>query len=344
MCSDENSLTRTAHFEDTHDRVDKWLTAWSGLSRSRIKSLIDDGQISCDGRVVKKGTAKVIEEAVYKITLPPPEKDRPEPEDIPLDIVYEDDDLLVVNKVAGMTVHPAPGLYSGTLVNALLHHCAGSLSGINGVLRPGIVHRIDKDTSGLLVVAKSDAAHQGLSEQFAAHSVIREYICFVRSAPKPRKGRVETRIARSPSDRKKMAVVKERKKIVRDDGWEDDVREPIGKNAITNYEWLTGYGQEAKQAVGTPIASKVSCRLETGRTHQIRVHMGHIGCPLLGDPVYGKGRAFAGSDEILDGFDRQALHAKTIGFIHPVFGEEMSFDSDMPADMAELEKRLSRLG
>ncbi|KEY97345.1 hypothetical protein AI27_19580, partial [Sphingomonas sp. BHC-A] len=231
-------------------------------------------------------------------------------QDIPLAIVHEDADLIVIDKPAGLVVHPAAGNLDGTLVNALLHHCQGRLSGIGGVARPGIVHRIDKDTSGLLVVAKSDRAHEGLAQQFKAHSIDRLYAAIVYGVPQPAAGTVDSWIGRSDADRKKMAVH----------------REGRGKHAVTHYrtmERLRG-------------AAMVECRLETGRTHQVRVHMAHLGHPLIGDPVYGRERK--GFKSILEtlGFNRQALHAKRLGFIHPVTGEALSFDSKLPADMQEL--------
>jgi 23S rRNA pseudouridine1911/1915/1917 synthase len=226
-----------------------------------------------------------------------------------------------------MTGHPAVGNWSGTLVNARLHHCAGELSGIGGVERPGIVHRIDKDTSGIMVVAKTDRAHQGLSKQFAAHSVERAYLALVRGGPKPKEGRIETRLARSQHDRKKQAVVR-------------DPRSEHGRHAITNYKVLHGYGREAGQPVGSPMASMVECRLLTGRTHQIRVHMAHVGCPLLGDPVYGKTRTFRKitnkDGESLKDFSRQALHATILGFTHPLTKEALRFETKPPADMQRL--------
>ncbi|MEE9347635.1 MAG: RluA family pseudouridine synthase [Robiginitomaculum sp.] len=348
-------LTRIAHFEDVGIRLDRWLANWSGLSRVRVKALMDEGEVRVDGVVELRPRAKILEEAEYTITVPPAQSDTPEPEDIPLTIIYEDEHLLIVHKPAGMTVHPAVGNRNGTLVNALLHHCRdehgeSTLSGIGGVLRPGIVHRIDKDTSGLLVVAKSDQAHQGLSRQFAKHTVERTYICFVRSGPKPREGRIETRLSRSKHDRKKMGVVKERSNadLFR---YGELPESESGKLAITNYKLLKGYGQQPNSAVGTPMASKVQCNLETGRTHQIRVHMGHIGCPLLGDPLYGKQRAFkamkadpeARAKSTLRTFKRQALHAKTLGFIHPITKEPVQFDSEMPEDMVALEAFLGGL-
>ena len=355
MTQTPETLTRTAHHEDSTLRLDRWLANWTGLSRTRVKALMEEGALKVDGEVELRIRAKILEEAEYVLSVPPAESDHPDPEDIPLTIVYEDEHLLVVHKPAGMTVHPAVGNRTGTLVNALLYHCRtddgqSTLSGIGGVLRPGIVHRIDKDTSGLLVVAKSDRAHQGLSKQFAKHTVERTYICVVRSGPKPREGQIETRISRSKHDRKKMGVVKERSNadLFR---YGELPESEAGKIAITNYKLLKGYGQQPNAAVGTPMASKVQCNLETGRTHQIRVHMGHIGCPLLGDPLYGKQRAFKGfkadpdarARSTLTDFKRQALHAKTLGFKHPISKEFMEFNSEMPDDMQRLETFLGGL-
>jgi len=319
---------------DLGERLDRWLAAENAdLSRTRCKALIEAGQLTLDGAPETDPSGKV-RGGEYALTIPAPEAAEPAPEDIPLDILHEDADLIVINKKAGLTVHPAPGAWSGTLVNALLHHCAGELSGIGGVQRPGIVHRLDKDTSGVLVVAKSDAAHQGLSEQFAAHSVERAYIALARKAPSPRAGRIETRIARSPHDRKKMAVVKH-------------PDSEHGKAAITNYRTLETFGQEPGAAAGTPAASALECRLETGRTHQIRVHLTHIGCPILGDPVYGrqatmKKIATPAGEELKD-FRRQALHAAILGFDHPVSGEAMRFETNLPKDMQRLRIFLERL-
>lgn len=325
------------------DRLDKWLALETGLSRSRIQALIQQGHVSLAAQNVQNPAAKIKTDQSYSVIVPPPVDDTPQPENIPLEIAYEDDHLIVVNKPARMTVHPAPGSPSGTLVNALLHHCADSLSGIGGVLRPGIVHRIDKDTSGLLVVAKSDKAHHHLSRQFAKHSVERTYVSFVRGAPKPREGRIESRIARSPHDRKKQAVVK---------GTLGDMEaSDHGRHAVTNYAQIKGYGQQPKASLGTPLISRVECRLETGRTHQIRVHMAHIGCPLLGDPLYGRQRAFktANSEaetalrDAVSALGRQALHAQSLGFIHPVSKDMMRFSADLPSDMAALEAVLEAL-
>lgn len=279
------------------------------LSRERIKTLIVEGQIVSGGRSLNP-SMKVAVGQDYSITLPAPVSLDAVAQDIPLDIVHEDADLIVVDKPAGLVVHPAAGNLDGTLVNALLHHCDGQLSGIGGVARPGIVHRIDKDTSGLLVVAKSDKAHEGLARQFKDHSIDRLYAAIVYGIPTPGTGIVDAWIGRSDADRKEMAVH----------------REGRGKHAVTHYrvmERLRG-------------AAMVECRLETGRTHQVRVHMAHLGHPLIGDPVYGRDRK--GFKSILEtlGFKRQALHAKRLGFIHPVTEEPLAFDSPLPADMQEL--------
>jgi len=327
---------QTATPDDAGTRLDKWLAGWTNLSRTRLRALIETGQVRANGDIVKSPTTKIKDGIEYALLVPPPIDDTPIAENIPLDIVHEDDTLIVVNKPAGMTVHPAPGSRSATLVNALLHHCTGSLSGIGGVMRPGIVHRIDKDTSGLLVVAKTDHAHQFLSKQFAAHTIERRYICLARSAPKPREGQIISRLARSPNDRKKQAVVRGTLGNI-------DVSDH-GRHAITNYKYTKGFGQQVGAALGTPQVSRIECRLETGRTHQIRVHLAHIGCPLLGDPLYGKQRAFLTSKnpneqavaQAVKAFKRQALHAANLGFVHPGTKEMMRFELPLPDDMAEL--------
>ncbi len=336
----ENKISMTATADDHGKRLDKWLANTTELSRSRIQTLMASGAVKILGYSIKNPSQKVLEGQTVSISVPPPLDPVPRAEDIPLDIFFEDDDLLIVNKPAGMTVHPAPGWPSGTLVNALIHHAKDSLSGIGGVARPGIVHRIDKDTSGLLVVAKNDKAHQHLSAQFAKHSVHREYICFVRGQPREKEGRVESRLARSPQNRKKQAVVK--------GTWGNIDASEHGRHAITNYKVTKGFGQKPKAALGTPLASMIECRLETGRTHQIRVHMAHLSCPLLGDPLYGKGRAFMTSknpqeihlNEFMSGFNRQALHARSLGFVHPISGEYLEFNSNLPADLLALQKCL----
>ena len=293
-------------------RLDKVLAETSGLSRERVKALIAAGKVEVAGAVANSPSAKVDENCPYVVHLPPPDDPQASPQDIPLDIVFEDEHLIVVDKPAGMVVHPAAGNPDGTLVNALLHHCAGQLSGIGGVARPGIVHRIDKDTSGLLVVAKSDVAHEGLSAQFADHSIERLYFALVNGVPTPKKGRIEGRIGRSDANRKKMAALPK-----------DSSR---GKHAVTHYNTVKVMD----------ACALVECRLETGRTHQVRVHLTSIGHPLLGDPVYG--RASARIRPLLQqlGFTRQALHAAVLGFVHPVTGDKVRFESQIPADMQEL--------
>lgn len=281
------------------------------LSRERLKALINDGHVRSTGQPIKIGTTiKVATGQSFAITLPAPVALEAQAQDIPLNIVHEDADLIVVDKPAGLVVHPAAGNLDGTLVNALLHHCQGQLSGIGGVARPGIVHRIDKDTSGLLVVAKSDKAHDGLARQFKDHSIQRLYAAIVYGHPQPATGTVDAWLGRSDADRKKMAVH----------------REGRGKHAVTHYRTVERLRD----------AAMVECRLETYRTHQVRVHMHHIGHPLIGDPVYGRERK--GFKSILEtlGFKRQALHAKSLGFIHPVTDERLMFQSALPADMQEL--------
>lgn len=293
-------------------RLDKALADATDLSRERVKGLIADGAVTVDGVTASSASAKVAQWAEFTIDLPPPEPLEAIAQDIPLTIVFEDEQLVVVDKPAGMVVHPAAGNPDGTLVNALLHHCAGKLSGINGVERPGIVHRIDKDTSGLLVVAKSDAAHEGLAKQFADHSITRRYLAICAGHPKASEGTISGRIGRSDANRKKMAVLPE-----------DSSR---GKHAVTHYKVLKRLDH----------CALIECRLETGRTHQVRVHCASIGHPLLGDPVYG--RTPAPLRPLLKGLDfaRQALHAAILGFDHPVTGEYVEFRSKMPADMKEL--------
>lgn len=309
--------------DETGSRLDKLLSGhMPDLSRSRIQTLIKDGcvvRVSPEiERTIKAPSSAVKPGEKYRLQVPEPVDATPQAENIPLSIVFEDEHLVVVNKPAGMVVHPAPGSPEGTLVNALLHHCKGSLSGIGGVIRPGIVHRIDKDTSGLLVVAKHDKAHTGLAEQFAAHTVERRYRAVCKGQPSPPDGRIEGNIGRNVTDRKKMAVVKSG-----------------GKPAVTHYRTLDGY-----QRGGKAIAAHIECRLETGRTHQVRVHMMHIGHPLIGDPLYARSSvpSFVKGDAraVLAGFDRQALHAKSLGFNHPITGQAFKFDSDPPYDFSRL--------
>lgn len=300
----------------TAKRLDSAL-ADGDLSRSRIQQLIKSGMVAYKGKSIIDSDHKVREGEEYVVTIPPPEPALPKAQSMPLNIVYEDDDLLVIDKAAGMVVHPAAGNRDHTMVNALLAHCGDSLSGIGGVARPGIVHRLDKDTSGLMVVAKHDAAHQGLSSQFADRSLSRVYNALVWGAPTPIAGQIEGAIGRHPRDRKKMAVVAHG-----------------GKLAITNYRLIKSYDSGC---------SLVECILATGRTHQIRVHMAHIKHPLVGDPVYGKkGSKIAVGANACTSFSRQALHAAELKFIHPITGKPMKFKADLPDDMRSLLKSLRR--
>ncbi|HEY5409134.1 MAG TPA: RluA family pseudouridine synthase [Caulobacteraceae bacterium] len=304
-------------------RLDKALaTALPQLSRARLQALIHEGRVRRDGLALASASAKALAGA-YEVELPPPEPAEPEPQDIPLSVLYEDASLIVLDKPAGMAAHPAPGTPDRTLVNALLHHCRGSLSGVGGVARPGIVHRLDKDTSGVMVAAKTDAAHAGLSEQFARHDVERVYIALVRGAPHPARGRVETLIGRSPHDRKKMAVLRSG-----------------GRVAITDYVTEKSFGPAER-----PSASRVACRLKTGRTHQIRVHLASRGAPCLGDPLYGSGPPTPAVRAAIEqaGLQRQALHAAVLGFRHPITGETLRFETPLPPDMAALEGLLEGL-
>ena len=307
--SDEQAITGTVV---APGRLDKALAEASRLSRARVQALIVEGAVTVDGRIATSASARVEAGTPFRIALPPPAAPEAEPQDIPLDVVFEDDALIVVNKPAGMVVHPAAGNRDGTLVNALLHHCRGRLSGIGGVARPGIVHRIDKDTSGLLVVAKTDAAHEGLTAQFADHSIARRYLALAVGHPAPPEGTIEGRIGRSDRDRKMMAALPA------------DVTR--GKHAVTHYRTVRAL----------PHATLLECRLETGRTHQVRVHCASIGHPLLGDQTYG--RTPKPLKPLLErlGFARQALHAAELGFRHPATGQTVNFDAPLPADMAEL--------
>ncbi|HXG82173.1 MAG TPA: RluA family pseudouridine synthase [Sphingomicrobium sp.] len=290
-------------------RLDRALAAQvPTMSRERLKVLTKAGNLTRQGKAVRDPATKVKGDERFLLAVPEPEPAHNEPQEIPLRIVFEDEHLLVVDKPAGLVVHPAAGNRDGTLVNALLHHCGPSLSGIGGVARPGIVHRIDKDTSGLLVIAKHDKAHEGLAKQFAAHSIDRRYLAIVTGVPRQANGTVDAPLARSPQNRKKIAI------------------QPKGKRAVTHWQRLEILSD----------AALVECRLETGRTHQVRVHMASIGHPLLGDPVYGRGKA--AHRKLLNQLDfrRQALHAAHLGFIHPVTKGRLSFDSALPSDMQEL--------
>ncbi|MEX1035396.1 MAG: RluA family pseudouridine synthase [Sneathiella sp.] len=302
---------------DDGARLDRLLTAsLADLSRSRIKPLIKDGMVTLEGVPVTDPSRRVRAGEIYDVTVPDATPSEPEPENIPLEIVFEDEHLVVLNKPAGMVVHPAAGNWSGTLVNALLHHCRDSLSGIGGVKRPGIVHRIDKDTSGLMVAAKNDAAHQGLATLFATHDIERRYRAVVWGRVYPASGEIRQSIGRDPHNRKRMAVVTQG-----------------GKTATTRYRLEENFAD---------IAGLVACELETGRTHQIRVHMAHIGHALVGDPLYSRpkrsriGTLPENRQEIIHSFARQALHAETLGFVHPVTDKRLKFEVDLPSDMRGL--------
>ncbi|MEO6433253.1 MAG: RluA family pseudouridine synthase [Sphingomicrobium sp.] len=300
-------------------RLDRALAAAvPTLSRERIKVLIKSGAVAQDGALVRDPAIKVRGDESLTLAVPDPTPAHNEAQDIPLTIVFEDDHLLIVDKAAGLVVHPAAGNFDGTLVNALLHHCAGRLSGIGGVARPGIVHRIDKDTSGLLVVAKTDVAHEGLARQFADHSIDRRYLAIVNGVPRASEGKVDAALARSPTNRKKVAIVS-----AKDEGGR-------GKRAVTHWQRL----EVLKDA------ALLECRLETGRTHQVRVHLASMGHTLLGDQVYGGPlKMHRKLLQDLD-FQRQALHAGVLGFVHPVTKDRLSFKSDLPSDMQQLFNRL----
>ena len=295
-------------------RLDKALAEASGLSRERVKALLGEGRVLVDGTPATQASAKLPEGTRWAIHVPEAIPAAAAAQDLPLVIVYDDAHLIVSAKPAGLVVHPAAGNLDGTLVNALLHHCAGQLSGIGGVARPGIVHRIDKDTSGLLVVAKSDIAHEGLARQFADHSIERAYRAVCAGRPLPPAGTIRGAIARSTSDRKKMALVG------------PNIAGSRGKHAVTHYRTL--------QALAS--ATYLECKLETGRTHQVRVHLASIGHPLVGDPVYGRFPTSIRPLLARIGFARQALHAARLGFLHPVSGQRLAFSSMLPIDIREL--------
>ena len=318
---------------DAGSRLDTYLaSAVADLSRSRAKALIVSGMVAVGGATIEEPKRPVKPGERVAVSLPPPEPAEPEAEAIPLAVVYEDTDLIVIDKPAGLVVHPAAGNWSGTLVNALVAHCGASLSGIGGVSRPGIVHRLDKDTSGLLVVAKTDRAHRGLAAQFADHGrtgpLERGYLALVWGAPERSEGTIDAALGRSSRNREKI-----------------EVKRAGGREAITHYRVTERYGPKGKP----PVAALVECRLETGRTHQIRVHMAAIGHPVIGDRAYGAG--FATKAALLPepvrglaaGFPRQALHAWLLGFEHPTKGEEMVLETPLPADMASLAQALKSL-
>ncbi len=299
------------------------MTMSGALSRGRIQTLMAEGRVRIGARAVTDAAARARAGDSVSLHIPALRPAEPEAEDLDLCVLFEDDDLVVVDKPAGMAAHPAPGTPSGTLVNALLHHCGASLSGIGGVLRPGIVHRLDKDTSGVMVAAKSDRAHQGLSALFAAHDIDRAYLAFVRGAPAPDRGEVRTQIGRAKFDRQRMAVLK-----------------TGGREAVTHYaverRWRAG-------PKGILVAARVGATLETGRTHQIRVHMAHLGAPVLGDAIYGRAPQKGDLRLALEGagLERQALHARMLGFRHPITGAILRFETEPPEDMIRLESELS---
>jgi 23S rRNA pseudouridine1911/1915/1917 synthase len=316
---DERQIELTA----ATGRLDRALAdALPDLSRARIQALMAQGAITRDGEAVIDPSARAVA-GLYRLVVPSPIAPQPQAEDMALDVLFEDEHLIVIDKPAGMSAHPAPGSQTGTLVNALIHHCGASLSGIGGVARPGIVHRLDKNTSGVMVAAKTDAAHRGLSALFAAHDIERTYIALTRGAPSPARGVITTRLGRSSGDRKKMAVLR-----------------VGGREAITHYAVARAFGPAAR-----PLAARVACRLETGRTHQIRVHLAHKGAPCLGDPAYGSGPPAPAVREAmaLAGLRRQALHASVLGFRHPITGETLRFETPLPPDMAALEAALQNL-
>lgn len=296
--------TVTAEAEDAGTRADVFLAAKLGVSRSNMQKLLEDGRVKRGEKIIK-ANYKVRAGEMFVVDIPEPEPIEAVPENIPLDIIYEDDDVVVLNKARGMVVHPAPGNYTGTLVNSLLYHCS-NLSGINSAIRPGIVHRLDKDTSGIMIVAKNDAAHISLSQQIQSKTAVRTYLAVVRGNIKTDSGTIETQIARDKTDRKKMAVVKEG-----------------GRDAITDYEVLERFGKY----------TLVRCKLRTGRTHQIRVHMEYLGYPLVGDPKYSPMKTPFG-------IKGQALHSHTLEFTHPRTGERMKFEAPLPEDMHKIITRL----
>jgi 23S rRNA pseudouridine1911/1915/1917 synthase len=330
----DTTETVTVAAEEAGQRLDRVLAARiPALSRSRLKALILDGQVKVAARTVRDPAAQVNSDDIVTVNLPPPEEPEPKGEEIPLTIVYEDDALIVIDKPPGLVVHPAAGHAQGTLVNALIAHCGDSLSGIGGVKRPGIVHRLDKDTSGLLVVAKTDQAHRALSKQFenkAEGPLERAYLAFVWGAPAKPRGTIDAPLDRHPQARDKRAV-----------------REG-GREAVTHWQLLERFaGQDSAKQGDKPVASLIACTLDTGRTHQIRVHLAHIGHPILGDETYATGfktKASLLSPEAraaLEALGRQALHAYRLAFAHPQTGAPMEFKSELPADLRRLHQALA---
>lgn len=318
------TITFTANHEDSGIRLDRWLTnklSRGDLSRSRLKVLIKEHALICNGQVQTDPSAKVSAGAEYKLMLPNVTPALPQPEPLSLDILYEDEELIAINKAAGMVVHPAPGAQSGTLVNALLHHCGASLTGIGGVARPGIVHRLDKDTSGVMIAAKTARAHARLTQMFSTHDLDRRYQALIWGIPSNKEDTIEASLARHPVDRKRQAV------------------QPQGRHAVTHYSKLRNL---------PPFGCLVECQLKTGRTHQIRVHMAHIGHGVIGDPLYGKPKRAGQMPDslsrdalsVLRRFPRQALHAVSLSFAHPVSGVRIDLTSPLPSDMTTLLKTI----
>ena len=335
MANHTEALTISA--EDDGARLDRVLAARiPALSRSRLKALILGGEVTIDGRTIRDPSERVKSGTKIVVSLPEPEPARPAGENIPLNIVYEDDDLIVIDKPAGLVVHPAAGHASGTLVNALIAHCGDSLSGIGGVKRPGIVHRLDKDTTGLMVVAKNDRAHKALSAQFANKgedgALTRGYLAFAWGAPLRPRGTIDAPLDRHPSAREKRAVRKG------------------GREAVTHWQLLETYAGTDGKNPNLPVASLLDCRLETGRTHQIRVHLAHIGHPLLGDDTYATGyrtkaaRLREDAQAALAALGRQALHAYLLAVEHPTTGQRLEFKSELPGDLARLRSTLASGG
>lgn len=326
----ETIETAVAGADDAGMRLDRFLAAkLVELSRTRLKQLILAGEVGVNGRTIKDPEHRVKPQDCATVHVPPPESAKPAGEKIPLKIVYEDKDLIVIDKPAGLVVHPAPGNRSGTLVNALIAHCGKSLSGIGGEKRPGVVHRLDKNTSGLLVVAKNDRAHRALAAQFADHGksggLRRGYLALVWGVPNPAEGTIDQPIGRDPRSRVKMSI------------------RSNGRRAVTHYKLRAVYRGKS----GKPVASLIECRLETGRTHQIRVHLARIGHPLLGDETYGQGfrsrtsLLSTAAGRALTALGRQALHAYLLGFTHPAGGKPLKFESKPPKDIAELLRALT---
>ncbi len=336
------SLILTVNPDYAGARLDKWLSeAASGLTRSRVKALIEAGALTKSGAPFTDVSWKVRAGETYGLAVPPPEPAEPAAENVSLDIRYEDDDLVVVNKPAGLVTHPGAGNWSGTLVNALIAHCGASLSGIGGVARPGIVHRLDKDTSGLLVVAKHDAAHQALSAAFSVHDIERVYSAIAIGCPRPAVGTINAALARATADRMRMTVVAETN------------TRPDQRAAVTHFRVAETYGRGRARLAGDVLASLIDCTLETGRTHQIRVHLASIGHPLIGDQVYGRGPGLSGlkpgepaADRAIaavSAFRRQALHARVLGFAHPMTAKTMRFEAEPPEDFNRLREALAAL-